>query len=156
MRRVVIVLALFLFGATTVAAQPVAVRGQPHEKSPTVARVIGIVPGAGHMYAGETGRGLLYMGGTAGLFVVGAAAMLGECMASVGPQEDCGNTTGNVVTAAILGLWGWSIYDAGRAAHRTNARLRVSHVSLALVPGDAGVSGRRSARATLGVSLALR
>ena len=32
-------------------------------KSPTAARLIGIIPGAGHMYAGEVEHGLFYMTG---------------------------------------------------------------------------------------------
>ena len=91
-------------------------------KSPTAARVIGIIPGAGHMYAGETTRGFAYLGGVVGVLLVGGTALAVDCVGDLSGGEDCGSPIlENVVTAAALGLWGYSIYDAGRAAHRTNA-----------------------------------
>lgn len=93
-------------------------------KSPTAARLIGIFPGAGHFYAGEPGRGLAFFGGTAGVLVVGALLIAGDCVAeTLNNVDKCDSPVlENVATAAFLGVWGWSIYDAGLAARRTNAR----------------------------------
>ena len=118
----------------------------PGMKSPGAARVIGILPGAGHIYAGETGRGFAFMGGVLGAFVIGSTVLLAECYSSVLGGDDCASSgTENVIAAAILGLWGWSIYDAGRAAHRTNARRRMG-VSLLVAPARQSYAGARAAR----------
>ena len=102
-------------------------------KSPTTARIIGIIPGAGHMYAGEVGHGFAYMGGTAGLVFLSAAAALGGCLDD-GPGGTCGPTVAaNVFAVGALGLWGWSIYDAGRAVKRVEAR-KLRRMSLIITP----------------------
>jgi TM2 domain-containing membrane protein YozV len=105
-------------------------------KSPTTARVIGIIPGAGHMYAGEVGRGFLYLGGTVGLVFVAALAGVTHCLddAIWSDQSDCdGGTAATVGFIAAGGLWVWSIVDAGRAARRANAK-RVARASLIIEP----------------------
>jgi hypothetical protein len=101
-------------------------------KNPGIARLIGIVPGAGHMYAGEVGRGFLYLGGTLGILTVGSALWMNECFMTDQPGP-CGETTGAVTLIATGGLWLWSIVDAGRAARRTNAK-RIGSTSLILEP----------------------
>lgn len=127
----------------------------PADKNPVVARVIGIVPGAGHMYAGETRRGLAYMGGTVGVFLLGTTLFVTECVVSFGARCEEESITDDVTVLATLGVWAWSIYDAGRAAHRTNARRR-SRVSLMLTPARSisphGASGRGL---EIGLSLAV-
>ena len=99
-------------------------------KSVTKARLIGIFPGAGHMYAGETMTGVAYLGGMFGVLLAGAFLMVGDCVGDLGEltppdnEGDCSSTDtiGNLTTVAFVGLWGWSIYDAGRAARRSNVR----------------------------------
>jgi hypothetical protein len=149
-------LALVL-GATALDAQDTVRATVAKDKSPTTARVIGIVPGAGHMYAGETTRGFAYMGGTLGVLALGTMMLAAECFSSLGVEENCHSSgTETVVTAAVLGLWGWSIYDAGRAAHRTNARRRL-RVSLIVAPVRSIQARARDSRAvTLGLSVAMR
>src|SRR5688500_7224677 len=73
------ILAGSLLFVTTAGAQPSSLStATPADttisglKSPTTARLIGIIPGAGHMYAGEVGRGFLYLGGTLGILLAGA------------------------------------------------------------------------------------
>lgn len=137
------VLAGSLLFVTTAAAQqvPVSTATQAETtvsapKSSSTARVIGIIPGAGHMYAGEVGRGFLYLGGTLGLVVVAALVGVTDCLndAVFFDQSTCGRSTGETVSLiAAGGLWVWSIVDAGRAARRTNAKHAAS-ASLILEP----------------------
>ena len=135
------VIAGSLLFATTVSAQASSVlpTAQPDTtvvdlKSPTTARLIGIIPGAGHMYAGEVGRGFLYLGGTLGILVAGSLLVTSECVDELFSTTDgCGNTTAAVTLIATGGLWVWSIVDAGRAARRTNAK-RTASASLILEP----------------------
>ena len=109
-------------------------------KSPTTARLIGIIPGAGHMYAGEVGRGVLYLGGTVALLSASALMGVTDCMdaavSSIFSTEaaDCGPSTAVTVTLiAAGGLWAWSLFDAGRAARRTNTK-RAARASVVLEP----------------------
>lgn len=166
MRRMLCVsIVVLMLVATTLSAQggpdSTATRGRdPGAKSPTTARLIGIVPGAGHMYAGETGRGLAYLGGMAGILVIGAVLTVGDCLGSVYADADeaCGSydTIGTVTTVAALGLWGWTIYDAGRAARRTNAS-RGFRTSLIVAPvGPPSLGAARRPGVTLGLSFATR
>lgn len=90
-------------------------------KSPVVARLIGIVPGAGHMYAEEVGAGLLYFVGTLGVFVTGSFITLSAAFSDQNNQ-DAAAAAGWATIIATAGLWTWSIVDAGRAARRTNAK----------------------------------
>lgn len=109
-------------------------------KSPTTARVLGIVPGLGHLYAGEPGRGALVAGAFVGLVVIGSAAVLGDCMAEWSEPE-CGSSVVSdvIVPVALIGTIGYSIWDAGRAAHRTNARRGLSaRLTLGMPAGGAG------------------
>jgi hypothetical protein len=130
------VLAGSLLFVTTAAAQQVPVSTATQvdttisaSKSPSTARVIGIIPGAGHMYAGEVGRGFLYLGGTLGLVLVAGYAHLSDCFMT--DQPGCGGSP--EVTVSLIaagGLWIWSIADAGRAARRTNAKRAASSLIL--------------------------
>jgi hypothetical protein len=139
------VLAGYLLFGTTAAAQqlPLSTVTQADTtvwtlKSPSAARVIGIIPGAGHMYAGEVGRGFLYLGGTLGLVFVAGLAHFSECFMSDEPGG-CESTAGTVSLVAAGGLWVWSIVDAGRAARRTNAK-RAASASLILEPARTPVA----------------
>jgi hypothetical protein len=147
MLRLRIVLAGSLLSVTTAAAQvsPLSTVTQADNtasalKSPTTARLVGILPGAGHMYAGEVGRGFLYLGGTLGILLAGALVGVTDCLEEgissvfAPDQPDCGVPP--AVTVSLIaagGLWVWSIVDAGRAARRTNAK-RAASVSLVLEP----------------------
>lgn len=122
--------------AQTTAAHPVA--APTHAKSATTARLLGIVPGVGHMYAGEPWHGVLYLGGVAALTTLAAGIAVTQCLDDALATGNCGsgsNTASNAVAIGALGLWGWSIYDAGRAARRTNARSIAKQTSLIVAPG---------------------
>lgn len=136
--RTSIVAAAALFAATSSAgaqAPTTTAATQQHApklKDPTTARIIGIIPGAGHMYAGEVGRGFAYMGGVVGLAVVGGAVLLADCFNFT--NDPCETPAlPYIVVGATAGLWGWSIYDAGRAAERTNAK-RAAQVATYVAP----------------------
>jgi hypothetical protein len=132
MSRIVLVvtLAASFVAATELSAQD-STRAISGAKSPTAARVIGIVPGAGHVYAGETMRGVTYFGTTAGIFLLAGLVFATDCLDS----NDCdGSTEATLATLAGFGYWGWTIYDAGRAAHRANARGRPWRLSLIAAP----------------------
>jgi hypothetical protein len=120
--------------AQTPEALPVAVR--PEAKSVTTARVLGIIPGAGHFYAGETGRGFAFI---AGVLLPGMIAGLGAAAECIGEEvagkgcEPSSQSSLTVTDVATYAVWGWSIFDAGRAAQRTNAKRGVP-VSLSVMP----------------------
>ncbi|HEU5183334.1 MAG TPA: hypothetical protein VFU01_02125 [Gemmatimonadaceae bacterium] len=138
--------------AACLLATPAAVAQQGHElKSPTAARLVGlVVPGGGHMYAGEVGHGILYMAGIPGVLLAGALADAPVCALEALGSSECernGLWTASLIVAGAA--WAWSIFDAGRAAHRTNAR-RAGRTSLLIEPHG---HGRMAVR--LGVRLRL-
>jgi hypothetical protein len=134
--------------------------GTPRRKIPTLARVIGVLPGVGHMYAGETGRGFAYLGGTLGMMMLSGMMLATDCavdaVAGNGDDQCPGSLSSNAVFAASFGVWGWSIYDAGRAANRTNERngLRIS-VRLLPTLQRHSVSRATSAGALIAIRLGL-
>jgi hypothetical protein len=145
MRRHLLVLSLFAaiapIGAqSTVAPSDSAAPIGAPRKSVAVARVLAIVPGVGHAYAGEGGRGLAFVGGLLGVTALTGVILAGSCVADAldtSSDSVCeGNAMEDLGALAVLGVWGWSIYDAGAAARRTNVRqarvARLAHVPLTL------------------------
>ena len=154
MRARTAVLALVLMPTLLVAQDAPPPLKQESPKNPTTARVIGIIPGAGHVYAGEPGRGVLYLGATLGVAVLGATALALGCLNDYATDCDDSGSWETIATALILGFWGWTIYDAGRAAHRTNER-RALRASLLLTPIRIPAVTRHEQRAiNVGVTLA--
>ena len=158
MRRTMLVALIGLaLGTTAAGAHAQEVSRVPGAKSPTVARIVGIVPGAGHIYAGETSRGLGYMGAVAGGFMLASLALAAECYDDLlGDENNCGEstTTEDIAVAALLGVWAWSIYDAGRAAHRTNAKRRLG-LSPIIAPARVSVAAAHE-RPALKLGLSVR
>ena len=153
--RILALLLGVLAAPTVVTAQgspdSVAVRATSTSppKSVTLARVLAIIPGVGHGYAGEGGRGLAVAGGMLGIVSVAGLLLAGSCVADALDGTDSGGCDDDSPAAIIgglaaYGLWGWSIYDAGSAARRTNARAARGSL-LMRVPLTIGVS--RGARA---------
>ncbi len=140
--------------ATNLHAQDTARVAAPSVKSPTTARVIGIIPGAGHAYAGEPLRGLAHFGATAGIFMLAGLMFASDCIGG----ENCGESSEPaLMMVAGFGYWGWTIYDAGRAAERTNARRRPLRVSLIATPVRPTIASVNEARRLkLGLSVATR
>jgi hypothetical protein len=129
--RLIIPLTALTLSATPLDAQDVTCI-ETGDKSPTTARVAGIVPGAGHIYACEVLRGFGYFVVTLSIVGAGAAASAVDCLDF--STEGCGRS-GDVALVAAAAVWAWTIYDAGRAAHRTNAKRR-SRLSLMLKPSS--------------------
>ncbi|MCC6928721.1 MAG: hypothetical protein IT359_07000 [Gemmatimonadaceae bacterium] len=80
----------------------------PQRKSPGVAAALGMVPGVGHLYAGEVNRGWLLM----------AAYWTGYLMVRGGRTD----TVGKVGGVVVVGGWLFSVVDGANAARRYNAR----------------------------------
>ena len=127
------------------------------EKNPTTASLIGIIPGAGHMYAGEARAGGFYLGVTLGLAALASAVVVADCVDDLFQTEECGSNSGATALAVVAGsVWVWSIYDAGRAARRTNAR-RGLRPSVILEPArTTTLAGRNGRGVRVGLSFATR
>jgi len=95
------------------AARPAA--PQPELKSPQAAAALGMMPGVGHLYAGEVNRGWLLM----------AAYWTGYFMVRGGRTD----TVGKLGGAMVVGGWLFGVVDGANAARRTNARLRRSRAT---------------------------
>lgn len=98
---------------------------QKKRKNPTTARWLGIMPGMGHVYAGEGGRGALLAGSFVAVAIASSAIEASKCPSYTGGAS-C-NADSRTAFAVLAGgaLWGviiFSVWDAGRAAHRTNKR----------------------------------
>lgn len=100
-----------------------------HYRDPHIALVLGsLIPGAGHLYAGEYLRGAENYAGTLGVIGMGAIIFsLDDC----GLLSDCKHRShfasriiGGVGIAAGILTWISSARDAPRAAERTNERNR--------------------------------
>lgn len=123
-----------------------------HRKYPALAVTLAIVPGAGHVYAGDVRRGLTVVGAIAVVAMSSAFIAVGDCVGNDSTNssaESCEND--NVLAAGglvILGIWGWSIIDAGIAATRTNRRVAAEQkvAQLSRVPLTFSVSRRPTAR----------
>jgi hypothetical protein len=128
-------------------------------RSPVVARVVGaVIPGAGHVYAGEYWRGILYYEGTVATIGLGAMTyILDKCTFTFLNDKPCKSppawphqVAGIAVMTYGVGFWVYSAIDAGRAAERTNQRhaRRRAAISPFIAPRAA------SGGANVGLSLA--
>jgi hypothetical protein len=128
-------------------------------RDPVSARVLGaIIPGAGHVYAGEYGRGLGYYYGTVGTIGMGAMTyVLDKCAFSFLSLEPCKSppawphqVAGVAIVAYGAGVWVYSAIDAGHAAERANKRHARQHAAVSpFVAPRAGNGG-----ANVGLSVA--
>ena len=102
------------------AAPPELSLGQQGYRDPGTARLLALLPGAGHIYSGETLKG-------AGL-LLGGAALLGTGIALLTscdePAEDCAqeDRLAGLSFAGAAGVAIYSIVDAAAAARRSNRR----------------------------------
>ncbi|MGH7713095.1 MAG: hypothetical protein ACREOG_17525 [Gemmatimonadaceae bacterium] len=108
-------------------------RGDPGFKDPTTALVLEIVvPGGGHLYSGETAKGVLLLGGsvgaaTAGFLTTWASRDHCESTFMMMQGNDCTanhfNWTPLAIGAAVaVGLRIYGLASAPGAAERANAR----------------------------------
>ena len=128
-------------------------------RDPTSARVLGaIIPGAGHIYAGEYWHGVMYYEGTVAIIGLGAMTyVLDKCTFSFLSDKPCKSppawphqVLGGAVMAYGVGVWIYSAIDAGHAAERANERHagRRTGVSSFIAPGA------QSGEANVGLSVA--
>ena len=107
-------------------------------KDPGTATLISVlITGGGQFYAGESGKGLFLMGGSL------AAVLLGASASDAGTIEcdwyDCYTTDENLTpfylgVATAVGLWIYSVADAGSAARRSNERNGLASARFAIKP----------------------
>ena len=87
-------------------------------KNGTVATLLAVViPGSGHLYAGETGKGLALLAGTVAAAGIGYSYSKSKCPSST---DDCDVTPMVAAEAVALGLWVYGVFDAHNATRRTN------------------------------------
>ena len=109
-----------------------------------------LLPGAGHMYAGEGGKGFMLMAASVGGLTAGTIMTLnsGDEDADVGYDYDFSKGETNM-TPSYIGLavyavgWVYSIVDSGKAAERTNRKRGLSRLPVRVVPYVAGKADRR-------------
>ena len=132
-RYVAVSCILGLAARPCVAQQP----SEPPRKSGTTATMLALLlPGTGHIYAGETGRGLLFMGAAGLAFAYGFSD--GQCKRPYTDVRTCeldkNETLAGISLATALGIYAFSAWDAHRAVRRTNARRGVAIGPLTLSP----------------------
>ncbi|MFZ1730847.1 MAG: hypothetical protein WBQ23_04970 [Bacteroidota bacterium] len=114
------------------------------KKSPTAAFFLAwLFPSIGHIYAGETGTGLLFLGGEALCLYLAAVEGFSEVEHGSGSFR---YTTTEINSAYWVGLTGllvlrfWEMFDAGAAARRHNRELkediRLNRFQVGLAPTE--------------------
>lgn len=95
-------------------------------KEPRIATLWGVlVPGAGQMYAGRSGKGLLLFVGAVGAASAGAIIHSNPCLTPLNYVETrCDNRTTPLAvgTTIAAGLWIYGFVTADDDAHARNAR----------------------------------
>jgi hypothetical protein len=99
--------------------QPVVI-----QKDPSLAAVLSfLVPGGGHLYAGEEGTGILLLAGGTLSLLIGtqtAAEQILDCTTNCDTAGDGALFFG---VAAYVGAWVYGMIDGPEAARRANARI---------------------------------
>ena len=164
--RVVIAIGIALLLGSRLAAQNTGTgtsdstssRAEKPYRDPQRALVLGsIIPGAGHIYAGEYLKGFLTYEGTVTAIGMGTLVFIAdECMFTFLNATPCKSGPAwphQALGVAVLGIgvWGWisSARDARHAAERANAR---HDARRAITPFIAPFSGPESA-SQIGLSL---
>jgi hypothetical protein len=88
-------------------------------KSGTIATLLAVVvPGSGHIYAGETGKGLALFAGTVSAAVIGYSYSKSKCPSS--SNDNCDVTPMVAADVVALGLWVYGVFDAHNATRHAN------------------------------------
>ncbi len=165
--RVVIAIGMALFLGSRLGAQdtgpgtPDSTTSKAHKpyRDPHKALVLGsIIPGAGHIYAGEYLKGFLTYEGTVTAIGMGTIVFIADkCMFAFLNATPCKSGPAwphQALGVAVvgIGIWGWisSARDARHAAERANARHDARRA--AITPFISPFSGPASA-SRVGVSL---
>ena len=105
-------------GNASVAADSALSPERPSRKSGTTATLLAVlIPGSGHLYAGETGKGLALLAGTVAAAGIGYSYSKSRCPSS---SDNCDVTPMVAADAVALGLWVYGVFDAHNATRRTN------------------------------------
>lgn len=138
-------------GSTTAADSSAPAASAVYRDPQTARRLGALLPGAGHVYAGEYLRGYLAGAGTAGslgmaviVYNVGDCTFLNAEPCEPRPQWQ---RVAAAAVAAGLAAWVWvtSARDAPRAAERANERRRrLARVAPLITPGIASGSDWRA------------
>lgn len=119
-----------------------------------------LVPGLGQIVAGETGRGLAFLGGYVGSYVVfgvGYVTLFSNTMTLNGESQGIGMML--MGAGAMVGIGIWSIVDAVKVAKVNNLYLRDKHrtsmIDLQMAPYVSPVSSISPAHSSAGMSVRL-
>ena len=105
-------------GNASVAADSALSPERPSRKSGTTATLLAVlIPGSGHLYAGERGKGLALLAGTVAAAGIGYSYSRSTCPSS---SDNCDVTPMVAADAVALGLWVYGVFDAHNATRRTN------------------------------------
>jgi len=120
-----------LIATTTKTLRP----GQPGYKDSGIAMLISVfIPGGGHLYTGETGKGA----GILLAYVLNAAVAI-NALEQCSVSYDCSEARAGMASVAVLALWIYGIADAGPSARRKN--IENAHQGLSVVPLPQGRVG---------------
>ena len=156
--RIFSIIAMLCLLVSQVSAQSKNTKGYKDPKAAVAWSYL--LPGAGHMYAGEGGKGFMLMAGSVGSLAVGTIMTLnsGDEDAEVGYDYDF-SKGGTDWTPSYIGLgvytigWIYSVVDAGKAAQRTNRKRGLSRLPVRVVPYVVGKADRREYGVRLSVDL---
>ena len=113
--------------------------------------ISGLVPGLGQVTSGETGRGLLFFGGSVGSWIV-----LFNAIPEISPSPSASTRRAIVGGIGVLGLWLWSIGDAQRVAKVNSLAWRdknKSSMNLEILPDIGTMNYADTEKITTGISL---
>ena len=128
-------------GQDSASARPgLAAIDAPHLKKKSVAVALGLLPGGGHLYAGEPRRAALTMGTfTLGAFMLGRTSEREEATCDPeGSECEWGHSESRFHTSLlglvlVTGSWVYSVLDAPSAVDRSRQRTSATTRSAALL-----------------------
>ena len=93
-------------------------------KDPSLAAVLSfLVPGGGHLYAGEEGTGILLLAGGTLSLLIGTQMAANQILDCTTNCDTAGDGALFFGLAAYLGAWVYGLIDGPEAARRANARI---------------------------------
>ena len=141
--KTIILSLVFMLSLNFVSAQYISYKDDYNPKTytyektdrynPGLAGILAIIPGVGHCYDGEPGRGLLFIGGMAGsfgVFVGGFAIAWSDNMT----REIIGTAICISGVSGLVFFYVWNIIDAAKVAKIKNMRLRDKNISFKIEP----------------------
>jgi hypothetical protein len=124
--------------------------------NPTAAGLLAIIPGAGHCYNGEAGRGLAFIGGMVGSFGVAAVGFALLPWDESDRSEVPGFVIGAIGWVGFATFYVWSIIDAVHVAKIKNLAIINNNISLEVLPNFEISNIAHQSVNNFGVSLLLK